>query len=138
MNLKFNYLRTFLTIVFTIFTTLFGWSGDTLKVSSPTGRILVKVWMGKQLTYSISCNSKTILEPSMIDLQLEDSRALSVNNSIRSSAIKQIKEQIISPVPEKRKIIPDVYNLLSITFRQPYKVEFRLTGFPPCSRIRFL
>jgi alpha-glucosidase len=126
MNLKFNYLRTLLTITFTILTTLSGWSADTLKVSSPSGKIFVKVWMGKQLTYAIACNSKSILEPSMIDLMLEDSRALSVNNSIRSSAIKQIKEQIISPVPEKRRIIPDVYNLLSITFRQPYKVEFRV------------
>ena len=82
--------------------------------------------MGKQLTYRISHDNKTIMEPSFIDLLLENKGALSLNNAIRSSSEKKIKEQIISPVPEKRRIIQDVYNLLSITFRQPYKVEFRV------------
>lgn len=126
MKIKFNYLRTFLTIAFTILTTLSALSNDTLKVNSPSGKICVKVWMGKQLTYSISYNAKTILEPSLIDFLLENNRGLSMNNNIKSSSFKKIKEQIISPVPEKRRVIPDVYNILSITFKQPFKVEFRV------------
>jgi alpha-glucosidase len=102
------------------------WSIDTLQVSSPKGKILVKVWMGKQLNYRILYNNKTILEPSSIDLQFDKDRSLSANNAIRSSSVKKITEQIVSPVPEKRKIIPDVYNILSVIFRQPYKVEFRV------------
>jgi alpha-glucosidase len=126
MNLKGNYRRTCLAIAFIIITNAIAWPSDTLRVGSPSGKILVKVWMGKQLTYSISYNGKTILAPSLIDLILENDRSLSSGNSIRSSSIKKINEQIISPVPEKRKIIPDVYNLLSVTFRQSYKVEFRV------------
>jgi alpha-glucosidase len=126
MNLKLSSLRISLTITFTILTTLSGSSIDTLKVSSPSGKILVKAWMGKQLTYSVSYNSKTILEPSKIDLLLENNGALSLNNGIKSSTINKIKEQIISPVPEKRKIVPDVYNILSVTYKKPYKVEFRV------------
>lgn len=102
------------------------WSKDTLQVFSPSGKICVKVWMDEQLTYHISHDNKTIMKPSIIDMLLENNPSLSANNEIRSSIIKKIEEQIISPVPEKRKIIPDVYNLLSITFRQPYKVEFRV------------
>jgi alpha-glucosidase len=102
------------------------WSIDTLQVSSPTGKILVKVWMGKQLNYRILYQNKTILEPSSIDLQLDNNRSLSGNDVIRSSSVKKVNEQIVSSVPEKRKIIPDVYNLLSVVFRQPYKVEFRV------------
>ncbi len=105
---------------------LIAFSNDTLRVSSPSGKIFVKVWMGKQLTYTISYDNKTILKPSSIDLLMENSRALSLNNAIRSSSVKKFSEQIISPVPEKRRIIPDVYNLLSIGFRQPFKVEFRV------------
>jgi alpha-glucosidase len=82
--------------------------------------------MGAQLNYTISFDHKTILETSAIDLLLDKNRALSVNNRIRSSSVKKINEQIIAPVPEKRKIIPDIYNLLSIRFRQPYQVEFRV------------
>jgi len=82
--------------------------------------------MGAQLNYTISFDHKTILETSAIDLLMDRNRALSVNNRIRSSSVKKINEQIIAPVPEKRKIIPDIYNLLSIRFRQPYQVEFRV------------
>ncbi|MEO7523812.1 MAG: glycoside hydrolase family 97 catalytic domain-containing protein, partial [Ferruginibacter sp.] len=102
-----------------------GWSLDTLKVYSPAGKICIKVWMNKQLHYQVLHDNILIIEPSTIDLILDKERSLAINNSIKSSSIKKIKEQIISPVPEKRKIIPDVYNLLSISFKQPYKVEFR-------------
>jgi alpha-glucosidase len=125
MNLKADFLKALLTTFLILMCTLTAWSDDTLSVSSPSGKISVKVWMAKQLTYSVSCNGKTIIDPSLIDLVLSDNRALSEKNAIKSSSIKKIKEQIISPVPEKRRVIPDVYNLLAITFRQPFKVEFR-------------
>lgn len=105
---------------------LTGWSADTLNVCSPSGKICVKVWKANQLNYCISYKGKTILEPSFIDLILENNRSLSINNSIISESVKKIKEQIISQVPEKRKVIPDIYTLLTISFRQPYKVEFRV------------
>ncbi len=126
MNFKCNYFSTYLTIAFIILINGSAWSNDTLRVSSPSGKISVKVWMGTQLTYSISFNGRTILDPSLIDLILENGRSLSFSNSIRSTSVKKVNEQIISPVPEKRKAIPDIYNLLSISFRQPYKVEFRV------------
>ena len=126
MNLKLNYCRKlFLTIAFILANSI-AWSNDTINVSSPSGKIYVKVWMGNQLNYSIYYNNKVILEPSSIDLLLENNQSLCLNNYIRSSSVKKIREQIISPVPEKRRVIPDVYNLLSIAFRQPYKVEFRV------------
>jgi alpha-glucosidase len=100
-------------------------AADTLQVCSPSGRICVKVWMGKQLTYNIVYDRKPALDNSFIDLVLDKNRSLSLNNGIRKSSVKEIREQIISPVPEKRRIIPDIYNILSIEFRQPLKVEFR-------------
>ncbi len=81
--------------------------------------------MSKQLNYQVLLDSKPIIESSVINLLLDKDRSLAANNSIKSSSIKKFKEQIIAPVPEKRKVIPDVYNLLSISFKQPYKVEFR-------------
>ena len=126
MNLKLNYIRnSLLAALFTLLSSG-AYPNDTIHVSSPSGKIIVKVWMHKTLTYSISYNNKSILLPSSIDLLLDQNRSLSLNNSIRSSTVKKIKAQIISPVPEKRRIIPDLYNLLSISFRQPFKVEFRV------------
>jgi len=82
--------------------------------------------MAKQLNYYISYDNKRILDISSIDLELVNNVSLATGNSIRSSSVKQINEQIISPVPEKRKIILDIYSLLTIQFKKPFKVEFRV------------
>ncbi len=99
---------------------------EPLKACSPSGRICVKVWMDGPLKYSISYDKKIILETSTIDLLLDNDHALSENNRIRASSIKKITAQIIAPVPEKRKIIPDVYTNLLLQFKQPFQVEFRV------------
>jgi alpha-glucosidase len=101
-------------------------AADTLQVCSPSGNICLKVWMNKQLMYRIYYNQVSILEPSAIDLIIDKKPALSGNKGIQSSVIKKISEQIICPVPEKRTLIPDKYNLLTLSFRLPYKVEFRV------------
>ncbi|MCW3091692.1 MAG: alpha-glucosidase [Ferruginibacter sp.] len=82
--------------------------------------------MGKQLTYQLSYDEKIILEPSLIDLVLADGRDLSRNAFIKSHTLKKINVQIVSPVPEKRKIIPDIYTELSIIFKHPFEVQFRV------------
>ena len=126
MILSLNSFRNYLISAVFILVNVNVFSNDTLRVNSPSGKISVKVWLGKQLTYTISYENKTILMPSAIDLLMENDLALSLNNSFRSSSVKKITEQIISPVPEKRRKIPDIYNLLSIGFKQPFKVEFRV------------
>ncbi len=99
---------------------------DPLQACSPSSKICVKVWMEDSLKYSIAYDGKTILEPSVIDILLENDVSLSRNNRIRSLSIKNVKDQIFAPVPEKRKMVPDVYTELSIEFRQPFRVEFRV------------
>jgi len=78
------------------------------------------------LKYSISYEGKTIVEPSTIDILLEHDLSLSQNNRITSSSVINIKDQIISPVPEKRRIIQDIYTELSVKFKQPFQVNFRI------------
>ncbi|MEJ7589100.1 MAG: glycoside hydrolase family 97 N-terminal domain-containing protein [Ferruginibacter sp.] len=119
-NFQYYLLATLFTLHF-----LNGWSIDTLQVHSPSGRITVKVWMARELNYQVFFNNRKILESSLIDLLLDKERRLSINNPIKSSAVNKIRAQIISPVPEKRKLVTDEYNLLTLIFRQPYRVEFR-------------
>jgi alpha-glucosidase len=99
---------------------------ESLHACSPSGKIGVKVWMEGTVKYSISYEGKTIVEPSAIDILLEHDFSLSRNNRITSSSVKHIKDQIISPVPEKRRIIQDIYTELSVTFKQPFQVNFRI------------
>ena len=123
---NWNRIRSFLLVMF--FALIYGnsWCKDTLQVYSPSANISVKVWMEGQLKYQVFHNNKRIMETSSIDLLVDQKPSLSTNNSIKSPSIKKINEQIISPVPEKRKVIPNVYSFLSIAFRQPYKVEFKV------------
>ena len=102
------------------------WCSDTLIVNSPSGKISLKVWLDKGLKYCISYDRRIILSPSSIDFLVENKEPLSGNKSFRSSVVKEVNSEIISPVPEKRKIIPDNYRLLSVSFSLPYKVEFRV------------
>ncbi len=82
--------------------------------------------MGRSLNYKIDFNGESILNPSQIDLLLANNQKFSFNNRVKSHSIKKVSDVIISPVPEKRKKIPDNYNLATIVTRQPYKVEFRV------------
>jgi alpha-glucosidase len=115
------------SLLFAIFvgSCMLSFSADSLTVCSPAGKICVKIWMDQHLKYRIYENGVSILEPSDIDMILKDNISFSVNNKIRSHSLKQESAQIISPVPEKRKLITDKYNQLTIGFSQPYQVVFR-------------
>ncbi len=119
---RFNYLACFLITCMPMHK---AGATDTLRLQSPSGKISLQVWMAKQLMYSVKYEDRMIIAPSAIDMLLSNGRALSINNPVRSSSVKKISSDIISPVPEKRKTIRDVYNELSIRFKQPFGVEFR-------------
>ena len=119
-------MKSYILAILLILNYLNAWSKDTLQVCSPAGKICVKIWMGKSLNYRIDFNGKSVLEPSAIDLLLSNNLNFSFNNRIKSHSIKKVNDVIISPVPEKRKKIPNNYNEMSITFKQPYKVEIRV------------
>jgi len=100
-------------------------AGDTLSLCSPSGNLCAKFWLDKNLKYKLHFKNKLILAASEIDMRLADGRNFSVNNKIKSARRKQVSEKIISPVPEKRKIINNRYSELAITFKQPYIIEIR-------------
>ena len=99
---------------------------DTLRLNSPGGKIGLKVWMAGQVNYQLSYDGRPLLEPSVIDLLLTDRPALSKSLAIKSASVQNFAHELRSPVPEKRKIIPDRYRQLSILFSQPYELQFRL------------
>ncbi|MEI7627694.1 MAG: glycoside hydrolase family 97 protein [Bacteroidota bacterium] len=104
----------------------YAWSTDTLSVYSPSGKICVKVWMNQNLKYRVYENGTSIILPSGIDLILKNNNSFSFDNAITSHVEKKVFNTITSPIPEKRKLIEDHYNLLSIEFKQPYTLEFKV------------
>ena len=100
-------------------------SNDSLQLVSPDGLIKVHIWQNKQLYYEVMYDDKIILTPSNIDLELQNGKALSVDNKIKATDYRKNNTIIESPVPEKRKYIPNLYNQITIQFTQPFIVEFR-------------
>jgi alpha-glucosidase len=97
-----------------------------IKVKSPNDFIEVSIHSGDQLSYSISYKKKPLVFPSVISLHLKDKKQLPENGKVKRVSHKFVNNSIISPVPEKRKIIPDIYNELTLHFAQPINIIFRV------------
>lgn len=95
-------------------------------VSSPDKRIEVNIQLSNKIEYSVKFEGKYILEPSAINLLLANKKDLTGDLQIRRSFLHVVNEVIISPVPEKRKEIPDHYTELRIDFKLPYSLLFRV------------
>jgi len=111
-------------IFFNLFTGVY--AADSVVVHSPGKNISVSVYYKDKITYTINYGEETILQPSLIDLVLENGQRLSGNLKLQKKSITSHDEKIISPVPEKRKVIIDNYNELTLQFRQPFTILFRV------------
>jgi alpha-glucosidase len=82
--------------------------------------------MNKKIYYSVSYQGEIISRASSLDLIIDDERSLSVNNSIRSYTTKKINSLINVIVSDRRKKIIDEYNELSIVFKKPFQLTYRI------------
>lgn len=90
-------------------------ASDVKEISSPDQRIKVVVEVSGKISLSIYYLDNPVLNPSSIGLIIEGAPA---NLSIQKVSSRRNNSLIISPVPEKRRNIPDVYNELTIRFKQ--------------------
>src|SRR6266536_667742 len=119
-------MKIFFLIIFYLFSSYALKAADSLHVLSPDNSIDITINTKKILTYTISVDNKIILEPSVIDLELMNGKKLSDDLSIQATKLHPVNEIVVSPVPDTRKNIPDVYNELLIQFKQNFSVAFRV------------
>ena len=96
------------------------------EISSPDQTIRLTVRLDKKITYSIYYKNVLLVSPSEIDMTLSDGKKLSAGLLKPKFTQKFHNEVIISPVPEKRKTIPDVYQELKIELPNAFAVHFRV------------
>ena len=101
-------------------------AADSVVVISPQKKITVIVRFNNEISYTVKYEDSFIVQPSLIDLILQDGTRLSGNISVVKKKITPHDEKIISPVPEKRKEIADRYNELEVRFRKPFTLLFRV------------
>lgn len=96
-----------------------------LQVSSPNGLIQVSVHTRDSISYEVLFNRTPLLLPSSIKLIISERNADEFLR-VKNSSLRSHHDTIISPVPEKRKKIPDIYNELTIRFTTPHTLVFRV------------
>lgn len=94
-------------------------------LSSPDASIQVKITTGNELTYQVFYQNEPLTGICRIDMTLTDGRSLAPSKGVKRISTRTVRDLIVSPVPEKRKNIPDVYNELTIFFRSSFAVVFR-------------
>ena len=101
-------------------------AADSLELASPNKNIRLTVYCGKKITYSVYLNNQPVLLPSSIDLLVAGKKKLAENSRIIASKTETVDETIVTPVPEKRRLIRNHYNQLRIRFTQSYSLLFRV------------
>jgi alpha-glucosidase len=92
---------------------------------SPDKKIKISIAITRNISYEVSYENKQVVSPSLIDMILGNGTQLSKSKGVRKATARSNNSVIVSPVPEKRKFIPDVYNELKIDFKSPFTLTFR-------------
>lgn len=120
-------MKNFLSLALLLcYLTSFSTTNDTIKVASPDGNIVIRIWMKGRLSYQVFFKNAAITGNSIIDLLPLHQKALSEKNKITSYKVKSVNSRIVVQVPDRRKQMSDNYNELILKFKQPYQVIFRL------------
>jgi alpha-glucosidase len=96
----------------------------TYSVTSPNGAVQVNINVAEKLTWSVSQQSQTIIEPSAIALHLSDGKTLGESAQITSAK----KETINTTIPAlfyKKDSIEDNYAQLTLNCKGDYGIIFR-------------
>ena len=98
-----------------------------IRVLSPDGKTEVSVYTEGGLAYSVAYLNTPLVLKSPISLHLEGDFALGAAPKLRHRSYREVRDTIISPVPEKRVRIPDCFNELSLRFgEKPYSLTVRV------------
>jgi len=92
---------------------------------SPDKKTKVVVRAAEKLSFTLLHGNQTLISESPLSMELDQNRRLGISPKVRKTETRSAKDAIYPVVPEKRKIIPDIYNELEITFAGDYGVRFR-------------
>ncbi len=98
---------------------------DSYHVVSPGQKTDVRIETKGTLRISITYNKKEVIAPSPIGMDLGQQQVLGHDASVRSTEKQSIDEQLFPVVPEKRKVIQNVCNQLTIRFARDFGLHVR-------------
>jgi alpha-glucosidase len=99
--------------------------GKEYKVSSPDGKTSLTVTAGTEIKWSAVREGKEIVGASRIAMTLADGKVLGENESVRKTSLLTLNDVIIPVVANKKSKITDNCNILIITFKSGFSLQFR-------------
>ena len=94
-------------------------------LTSPDKKTEIKIAVDDKIHFSISHKGNEILSPSTVSLHLENGKILGTNPIVKDVKTNSVSEEIRPVVPEKRKIVPNIYNETELLFKDNFKIQFR-------------
>ncbi|MCD7971586.1 MAG: glycoside hydrolase family 97 protein [Candidatus Azobacteroides sp.] len=122
MKTKHMIFKSFLPVFLFLSTCL--WAQQEFTLSSPDGKVSVKVELGQQLQYSVYHENDMLVHSSPIALHLSDGTTWGENPKLSSSGTREFSQVIEAPV-YKRKQVKDNFKELTLKFKGNYAVIFR-------------
>jgi alpha-glucosidase len=98
---------------------------DTFHVVSPDKKTDILVNTKGAITISVSRNGKEVIAPSQVWMELDKQPLFGRDAAVRSTDRRAIDEKITPVVPEKRKIVPNICNELTIRFDRDFGLKIR-------------
>src|ERR1035437_2729805 len=120
-----NKLTGFIALLFLSTTLLGAQKTKDFEIKSQDGNIIVHVTADRKLQWSVQRNGKQILTPSAISIQLGNGDILGNDAQISSSNTEK-NNTVIAALNYKKTSISDVFNELTINFKNDFGVKFRV------------
>ena len=116
-------------------------NAQILTVKSPDGKIDVTITNNDNLTYSVSCNGRAIINPSCLGFEFKDELAMTGNFNIVDQSVKNFNESWIPVVKSKHAEIANNYNELQVTLKEKSglmrQLEFIVRAYNDGAAFRF-
>lgn len=98
---------------------------DTFHVTSPDKKTDVQIDTRGKITISVTYNKKEVIGPSPIWMELDRQGIIGRNASVHSAETQAINENLTPVVPEKRSMVPNICNELTLRFAQDFGLKIR-------------
>ena len=99
---------------------------NTFRIFSPDSSLQLEIKIQEQVSYTLFAGNQRLLHGPYIDLQVEGSKLLSGRPLVSTHRLLHKQELITVPVSYRNKEIRTAYNELTIQFKKPLSVQFRL------------
>ncbi|HQF47704.1 MAG TPA: glycoside hydrolase family 97 N-terminal domain-containing protein, partial [Flavobacterium alvei] len=102
----------------------FGQKKQDFVLTSPNGKIQVKIVIDNIITWTILHQKEVVLTPSAMSMTLDPNEVLGKNSVLLNSKREKVNTSFDSPF-YKKSAIKNQYNLLLLNFKNDFSIEYR-------------